>query len=79
MNSTIENRIEDSSREPLDELEDHVECCLGGRIQGFRILPQNGGLVLQGHTHTYHAKQLAQHVVMEKTKLPIVANDIEVA
>jgi hypothetical protein len=67
------------SKESLDELEDRVESCLGGRIRDFRILAEKGGLVLHGHTHTYHAKQLAQHVVMGKTNLPIIANDIEVS
>jgi hypothetical protein len=66
-------------KETLDELEDHVECCLGGRIRDFRVLARDGGLILQGHAHTYHAKQLAQYVVMERTRLPIVANDIEVS
>jgi hypothetical protein len=39
---------------------------------------QDGGLFLQGQTHTYHAKQLAQHLVMQMTDFPILANDIEV-
>jgi len=34
--------------------------------------------VLQGRTRTYHAKQLAQHAVMEITELPILANEIRV-
>ena len=41
-------------------------------------LVRQDGIVLQGHTHTYHAKQLAQHAAMELGSLPILANDIEV-
>jgi len=33
---------------------------------------------LRGQVHTYYAKQLAQHAVMETTGLPILANEIEV-
>ena len=76
--SLVETRVEPIPRESLDEIEDHVQCCLGGRIREFRVLSRNGGLVLQGTTHTYHAKQLAQHRVMELTDLRILANDIEV-
>jgi hypothetical protein len=35
-------------------------------------------LVLRGHAHTYHAKQLAQHAVMEASSLPIRSNELEV-
>jgi hypothetical protein len=35
-------------------------------------------LVLQGQAHTYYAKQLAQHALLEATRLPIRANEIEV-
>ena len=65
-------------RETLDEIEDHVQCSLGGRIRNFQVLVRDGGLILQGQTCTYHAKQLAQHLVMQMTDLPIVVNDIEV-
>jgi hypothetical protein len=43
------------------------------------LLIRGGGLVLQGNTLTFHAKQLAQHAIMEATRLPILANEIEVA
>jgi hypothetical protein len=48
------------------------------RLLDFRVLVLNEGLVLLGHAATYHAKQLAQHAVMEETKVKILANDIEV-
>jgi hypothetical protein len=40
------------------------------------LLP--AGIILQGRTGTYHAKQIAQHAAMELADLPIVANEIEV-
>jgi hypothetical protein len=51
---------------------------LGNRIRDLRILFLPAGLILQGRTTTYHAKQVAQHVVMEEANLPILANEIEV-
>ena len=51
---------------------------LGNRVRDFRVILLPAGLILQGHTATYHAKQLAQHAAMELANLPIVANEIEV-
>lgn len=51
---------------------------LGNRVRNLRVLRQGGGLVIQGRTSTYYAKQLAQHAAMELDKEPILANDIEV-
>ena len=39
---------------------------------------RDGGLVLYGRTRTYYAKQLAQHEVMGRSRLPIRANSIDV-
>ncbi len=63
---------------PLRELEAHLQCQLHGRIRGFRLSTHDRGLVLRGHTHTFYAKQLAQHAVMSATDQPIAANEIEV-
>lgn len=51
---------------------------LGNRVRGLRVLRQGGGIVIQGRTNTYYAKQLAQHAAMELDNEPILANDIEV-
>jgi hypothetical protein len=51
---------------------------LGNRVRDLRVLVLPDGLILQGHTATYHAKQIAQHAVMELADMPILANDIEV-
>jgi len=56
----------------------HISSLLGGRIDGLRVLIRDDGIVLQGRSRTYHAKQLALHAVMEATELPVVANEIVV-
>lgn len=62
----------------LGELEEHIQRQLNSRVRYFRLSIRDGGLVLEGHTHTYHAKQLAQHAVMEAVDVPIRANEIKV-
>lgn len=65
---------------PADQLEAFIQRHLLGRVRvrRFRVLVQEQGLVLQGCAPTYYAKQLAQHAAMEVSKLPILANEIEV-
>ena len=62
----------------VELLEALVQRRLGGRVRDLRVLRQDNGLILQGRVPTYHAKQLAQHAIMEADPLPIVANDLEV-
>ncbi len=61
-----------------DRLELMVQSRLAGRIRDLRVRIRADGIVLEGRAPTYHAKQLAQHAVMELAELPILANDIEV-
>ena len=63
---------------PEEHLEAIVQRRLGGRVRDLRIVFRQNGIILQGHTNTYHAKQLAQHAAMEVAGVPILANDIEV-
>ena len=51
---------------------------LGNRVRDLRVMIRPEGMILQGRTATYHAKQLAQHAAMELGKLPILVNEIEV-
>lgn len=51
---------------------------LGSRVRDLRVVVRPNGIILQGRASTYHAKQLAQHAVMEVTGMTILANDIEV-
>ena len=71
--------ISSLSAEELMRAEEHIQCRLSGRVRDFRLLVRDQGLVLQGHAHTYYAKQLAQHAVMETLRLVIQANEIEVS
>src|SRR5438132_1337829 len=45
-----------------ERLEDVLHRRLGNRIRDLRVVLLPDGLILQGRTATYHAKQLAQHV-----------------
>jgi hypothetical protein len=63
----------------MEQLETHVQSRLNGRVRQFRLVVCGCGLILTGHTHTYYAKQLAQHAVQEATALPILANEIQVS
>lgn len=72
------NRFESASRTGADQIELRVQAHLSGRIRHLQLLVVNDGLVLRGSARTYHAKQVAQHAVMQMTDLPIVANEIEV-
>ena len=62
----------------IDRLETHAQGRLNGRVRDFRLVLRGNGLILKGRAPTYYAKQLAQHVIMEATGLPIVANEIQV-
>ena len=61
------------------ELATQIVRRLGNRVRNLRVLRKRGGLIIQGRTTTYYAKQLAQHAAMELDKEPILANDIEVS
>jgi 6,7-dimethyl-8-ribityllumazine synthase len=78
-NQADEKNIDVTTVNGATELEAQVQCRLSGQIRDFRLVVAGEGLVLRGHAHTYHAKQLAQHAVMEATNLPIQANEIEVS
>jgi hypothetical protein len=65
--------------EKVAQVEAHAQSRLHGRVRDLRVVVRDDGLVLRGHAHTYYAKQLAQHAVMETTRLPIQANEIEVS
>jgi hypothetical protein len=60
------------------ELEKLIASRLNGRVRAFQLVLETDGLVLHGYCISYHAKQVAQHLVMEMSTLPILANEIEV-
>jgi hypothetical protein len=61
-----------------EHLESLVQRRIGSRVRDLRVVVRTNGLILEGRAPTYHAKQLAQQVVMELADMPILANDIEV-
>jgi hypothetical protein len=72
-------QVDDGISEKETQLEMHLLARLGSRVRQLRVVRRNEGVVLYGSARTYHAKQLAQHLVMEITELPILANEIEVS
>ena len=70
--------IDNATRKKIEQIEADIQRRLRGRVCGFRLSMHGTGLVLQGSSNTYYAKQLAQHAVMEIADWPIRANDIEV-
>ena len=61
-----------------DCLEVLMQRRLGNRVRDLRVLRLPAGLIIQGRTTTYYAKQLATHAAMEFADEPIAANEIEV-
>jgi osmotically-inducible protein OsmY len=76
---TSEKKINLAAADGATEVEARIVCRLGGQVRHFRLVVSNKGVILRGQAHTYYAKQLAQHAVMEATGLLIVANEIEVS
>jgi hypothetical protein len=66
------------SHEQEEHLETLLQSRLGSRVRNVQVQIHPEGLIIQGRAATYHAKQLAQHALMELANLPILANDIEV-
>jgi hypothetical protein len=75
-----QQRVTDTAtNECLARTEEHVRRRLTGVVRDFQLVLFEQGLILRGHARNYHAKQLAQHAVMEATSLSIRCNEIEVA
>jgi hypothetical protein len=60
------------------QLETHIKTQLGTRVRHLGVVYRNKGIIMRGRAHTFHAKQLAQHLVMKMTSVPILANEFEV-
>jgi hypothetical protein len=57
-------------------LEAQLRIRLRSYVCDFRMIVQDGGWILYGRARTYYGKQLAQHGVMQRSRLPILANQI---
>jgi hypothetical protein len=76
---TTERNIDLTTANGARELEARILCRLRRLVREFQLIVADKGLILRGRAHTYYAKQLAQQAVMEATRLPILANEIEVS
>ncbi len=63
---------------PVSDLEDLLQRRLRGQIRELRLIYLEEGLVLEGYSPTYYAKQLAQHLLLKETSLPLLRNEIRV-
>ena len=72
------NSLAEGSGESERQLEAHLQSHLGSRIRHLRVVHQDEGVILQGSVSSYHAKQIAQHLIMKLTNRPLLANEIEV-
>jgi hypothetical protein len=59
-------------------LEGEMRRQLAGRIGGLRLMMHGDGFILQGFARSHHAKQIAQHMAVESTRLTLLANEIQV-
>ncbi len=71
-------QAQDKNSEEEAQLEMLIQARLSGQVRGLRVVRQDNGLILQGRTPTYYAKQLVLHAAMQATALPILADEIEV-
>jgi hypothetical protein len=79
MEISIAEEVVDIVRpDDIEQLEALLKAQLRGRVQGVRVLPSGEGVVLHGDSDSFYGKQLAQHVLMAASTLPIVANNIRV-
>lgn len=73
-----QSAINSAASSAASTLEESVRCRLNGRVQCFQLVVVTGGVILRGKAWSYHAKQMAQHLVMQACSLPILANEVEV-
>jgi osmotically-inducible protein OsmY len=79
MNEPTSNQPSDHrGRDLADRVAARVQHLMSGRVRDFRVQIEDRGLVLQGRTRTYHAKQLVRQAAMEVAGKPILADEVEV-
>ncbi|HQU43367.1 MAG TPA: BON domain-containing protein [Pirellulales bacterium] len=71
----IESR--DAAKDIEAMIESQIRCRLGQSVTDLRVDVSEECLVLSGQAPSYYAKQLAQHIAMNVSPLPL-ANEIEV-
>jgi len=65
--------------ELAEQIEGQIERRASGRIRDLQVVCSDDRIILMGRSRTYHAKQLAQQVVLDLTDgHPALANQIVV-
>lgn len=64
--------------ESANEVEQHLHERLRGRVRNLRAFRRDGQLILEGSSHSFYAKQLATHAVLELGRIEELVNDIVV-
>lgn len=59
-------------------VEQHIQERVGGRVRNLRVVRRAGQLILEGSSHSFYAKQLATHAVLELGTAEELVNDIVV-
>ena len=62
----------------LEEIQRLLQRQLRGRVRNVRVIHREGHVALQGIATNYHAKQLAQHLVLNTLDSVILVNEIDV-
>ena len=62
----------------IARLEGEMRRQLAGPIGDLRLAVHGSGFILQGFAVSHHAKQIAQHLAVESTRLTLLANEIQV-
>ncbi len=66
--------------ELAERIEGQIERRASGRIRDLHVVCSDDLIILMGRSRTYHAKQLAQQVVLDLTDgFPALANQIVVS
>jgi hypothetical protein len=63
---------------PVEEIERRLHENLQGQAKHLRVVWRHDQVVLQGRTHSYYIKQLAQVVVLKALGNILLVNEIEV-
>ena len=72
-------RRQGRSKDLAERLEGYIERRASGRIRDLHVVCSDDRIILMGRSRTYHAKQLAQQVVLDLTNgHPALANQIVV-
>jgi hypothetical protein len=64
--------------ELAERIKANVRDRVHGLVSNFQVEIQDQGMVLQGRTHSYYAKQLVQHAALQAAGMPLLANRVEV-